>query len=256
MFIDKFSCADACEPLTPASAPSYRRPTLVNHITSRRMLWDRISRRRISLLAWILFILLPGCDGGSPAPGTSSADAAVNDLIHVIDSCPDWTFLSSDDASGRQRVLDSLRPFQRTDTAIIREVVKRVESKYSKEPGYDGHGLDKLFVLNRYVFNVPSSVPARGAQFFDAWRKTRVREDGSADLLWPLSMDEAGLLSLTSPAAGYCGPPYRALAEFDYFNQRFGRRGAPPATKAIHVNRLPLPAADDIKDASPEPSRT
>jgi hypothetical protein len=178
------------------------------------------------LIVLALFIVLQGCDERVPRLGHGGSTALVDDLIGVLESCPAWSALDRDDIAGRRRVLECLRPFQRADTALVRQVLQQFESKHRDDPSDE---VFKLFVLNRYLFNVPPRVSAGDAKFFDAWRVTRYDGKGGADLLWPLSIDESGRLVLTAAAGGYSGPPYRALAEFDYFCQRFGRR--PPDTE-------------------------
>ena len=80
----------------------------------------------------------------------------------------------------------------------------------------------RVFLLNRYLFQVPEISPIDG-HLFGGWAGTPV-ENGMVNRLWPFSYDGQNRLQLVGEFEGYYGPPYRGLDEFDYFQKKFGLR--------------------------------
>ena len=83
--------------------------------------------------------------------------------------------------------------------------------------------MSKLFLLNRYLFKVPACYKLKDARFFGAWGKVPHHAD-EVNLLWPLATDLSGKCVLVAKFGGYLGATYLPLPEFDWFDDRFGRR--------------------------------
>jgi len=84
--------------------------------------------------------------------------------------------------------------------------------------------LSKIYLFNRLYFKVPPGfIPRKDAKVFGGWRGVPLM-DGTINVLWPLTQDLDGHLSLTGQFKGYFGEKYRPLEEFDYFLEKFGTR--------------------------------
>jgi hypothetical protein len=84
--------------------------------------------------------------------------------------------------------------------------------------------MSRLFVLNRYLFDLPPKARIdRGKVYglgFCRWV-----EGNEIPLLWPFSRTDDGTsLSLTGRFRGYMGHEYLAVPAFDYYNRQYGRR--------------------------------
>lgn len=92
-------------------------------------------------------------------------------------------------------------------------------------PGARPYGvseMSRLFVLHRWLFELPPSVPAGGHGFGGFLGKPVV--DGQLLLRWPWSAASDGRLVLTGYFAGYSGEAFDAVAEANEFMARYGLR--------------------------------
>ncbi|HMV83057.1 MAG TPA: hypothetical protein PLD20_07485 [Blastocatellia bacterium] len=145
-------------------------------------------------------------------------------IVELINSSPSWwdsypNYVFSD--AKLQELQACLKQIAKHDTQIIRDAVKAYYSQHSSQGSYNADEKGKLFLLNRYVFNVPNKsvndIPSEVGWFYYGEENT--------DLLWPLSeVDKEGNIKLGLRHAVYTGQRYYPLEEFDFFNRRFGRR--------------------------------
>jgi hypothetical protein len=120
---------------------------------------------------------------------------------------------------GAVRLLSAMKECGRIPLPDLRRQLALLVEEY----GMNEVELSKVFVMNRFIFAVPSHVPWARVQVFGAWAGVPTTHDG-ANLMWPLSERVPGVIELTSHFKGYYGPPYRPLREFDYFSAQFGPR--------------------------------
>ena len=106
---------------------------------------------------------------------------------------------------------------------MLRKAIERFIGERRCANKYSVDDMSKLFVLNRSIFKVPSQSKLPEARFFGGWIGVPRGEKG-VDLLWPLTIRSGGKLELIGDFGGYYGDDFQAVEEFDYFNQRFGRR--------------------------------
>lgn len=86
----------------------------------------------------------------------------------------------------------------------------------------DPSKMGKNFVPNRYVFNVPQRVFLGATPQFGGWF---VPHDGNLlEHMWPLEVNESGMLTLVGLSRGYAGKQYDTIGEFDHFSKANGRR--------------------------------
>jgi hypothetical protein len=152
------------------------------------------------------------------APLQPSEEAQISQILGVLESCPTPTKLRKDDATARGELLTTLHVIDQYPSKTIRVAVKRFLTKH---PG----NLDessKIVVLNRLVFAVPQKEPPHAAGFH-CWG---ISSSDPANYMRPLAVDARGEIIFEGEFLFYIGAPYLALEEFDYFQRRFGRRGA------------------------------
>ena len=97
-----------------------------------------------------------------------------------------------------------------------------IEACRTTKEGFNVSAMSKLFVLNRYVFNVPEFTPLN-QQRFGSFLGVPVLE-GRVNELWPWQIDPAGELQLTGFFRGYAGESFVALEEAEAFQRLYGRR--------------------------------
>jgi len=150
-------------------------------------------------------------------PGTKKIKAA-------LEACPNWTDLPAKDSqtnypfslftpNSTKQIMRTMEDLALNDLNSLGEVLKEyVEDKRKMDP----HAFDipeKLYLINRYVFDVP------------------------AEQVWPLSYSRDGKLELTGEFDYWLGPRIDPVDEFYYFWKLYGRRPgtAPPG----HEDTLP-----------------
>jgi hypothetical protein len=147
---------------------------------------------------------------------------AVRRAVELIESMPAWSDVPADDLFSRRKIIDVLKELAMYDLDILRKAIRRYISRRKREDSYDVSTMSRLYLLNRYIFNVPNKVPLglrRFAAFFGMPYDSQWINE-----LWPLSTDEKGEMVLTGEFRGYFGEVYLALEEFDHFRERYGLR--------------------------------
>jgi hypothetical protein len=167
------------------------------------------------------------------ARSVAADDAAVNRVVSLMESMPAWSAVTPD-AAERSCIERTCREVAAYDKDTIRAAVVRLESPASVARGDFAAREGRLFLLNRFLFDLPISVRRDSPhfQFFFAsfWGLPLSGERGKIDpsdtvaCRWPWSDDYQGGLRLEGVCFGYSGPPYDALRDFDYYRKTFGRR--------------------------------
>src|ERR1700722_10818058 len=171
----------------------------------------------------IAFVTLLGCERNDPSQadtsrpvvrvkptienvplGRHSKDPEVIEAVTVMSDCPIGTQLTDlrRQARERQKITACLRKLTHYRTSVLRaaeleyEGVLRARSPYSS-PG----DLSVLYLVNRYIFNVPDVSPRSEARFFGGWEGVPVT-DNEVNLLWPLAVGKSGDLELSGAFGG------------------------------------------------------
>ena len=151
-----------------------------------------------------------------------ASDSTVNSVVKMIGACPAWSDLRASDILSRKASLACLERISHNDPDVIRKSMERYISNKRRRNAYDVSSMSRLYVLNRYVFNVPEK-----AKFdrptFGGWMGVPHNSE-EINLLWPLSYDQEGKLALTGQFGGYLGDDYLAIQELDYFRSIYGAR--------------------------------
>jgi len=148
------------------------------------------------------------------------------EILAILESSPAWEEVTAEDSSQAERVSSRLRKISLYDTASIRAAISSYIQNHKKLKTYSPSIYGRIYLLNRFVFAVPDRKPKDDDLYFASamWRN-------SESYLWPFSLDQAGVISLVGQYPGFLGEGYGALEEFDYFNERFGRRKFPSVQK-------------------------
>jgi hypothetical protein len=119
--------------------------------------------------------------------GGRSKDIEVIEAVKIMSDCPIRTQLTDvgRQASERQKIIACLGKLARYRTSVLRAA----EVEYTKDSTARGaysqlDDLGVLFLLNRYIFNVPDASPRSEARFFGGWEGVPVTEN-EVNLLWP-----------------------------------------------------------------------
>lgn len=145
-------------------------------------------------------------------------------VINQLKACPVWG-----EARGRQRtgqlVMESIRKIARHPPDALREAIEdycRVSGINGEPDLYDEpdtHRWRKVYILNRYLFDVPEK--GKGCPpYFGSF----IGEASWPGMMWPLAFDKSGMIALQYSLSSYAGPPYRGVEEFDHFLKVYGLR--------------------------------
>lgn len=145
----------------------------------------------------------------------------VAEVVRRIASCPDWTRMSKLDQGAGQQLIQCLEMISSNETPVLRAAFDQLVRHSAGERATSMKGPAKLFLLNRYIFEVPGHVDRKEARSFGGWVQP---ESERANFLWPFRRQANSKLELIDTFHGYFGEEYAALREFDYFNLHFGRR--------------------------------
>lgn len=142
----------------------------------------------------------------------------VNNVISQIMACPAWSEASKRDIKTKENILQCLELISRNNNNVIR---KAIESLFLKYPN-DTSVWSRIFLLNRYIFQVPTDSPIDD-NLFGGWVGIPIHNQ-KVNRLWPFSVDNNNNLILVGVFEGYFGNGYRGLDEFDYFLRKYGIR--------------------------------
>ena len=164
----------------------------------------------------------------SQAKQVQGEDVSV--VLGLIHSCPSFFEITGREAANDKLVLESLQAHLKQIAKYNLTVIRIAVSEYQKEKlnsrAFHSREKSRLFLLNRYIFNVPPGISLDSMPPQIGWRLDGIP---NANLLWPLSViDEQGNITLDVGFVVYTGQYYSPLEEFDYFNERFGLRKIKP----------------------------
>jgi hypothetical protein len=141
-------------------------------------------------------------------------------MLRFVDIEP-WSTLSEQDIAEKGADFDKLgKAFARMAPVDARDVLEQIVSASSQS------AMDRIsnaYLLNRYYFAVPESVPIRDVELFGGWWGVPTNNE-KLELLWPLKRGLRGVVQLKFSFQGFSGPPYDAVGEFDFFKSKYPPR--------------------------------
>ena len=146
----------------------------------------------------------------------------IQKIIRLIERCPSWVGIKNNDTK-RKLILNNLMiiskyPIDDIEKSISQCVKYKIFSK-NFDPAY----MEKIYLLNRYLFDVPKFVPRKNRKVFSGF-SGMPSNDRLIGEMWPLDFDKNGNLIIVGSEAMYNGPLYRADIEFRYFKTVYGLR--------------------------------
>ena len=182
-------------------------------------------KQGLALLLFGSLLCAIGCLHRTPASRVHKDESGVTTVSEQIRECPPWARITPGDIATQRRLIKCMEELSAENTSTLRQAIEKIIEEGPAENNDPFDEWSRLYVLNRFLFNVPRKSKLADAKFFGGWHG--VPQDGIyIDLLWPLRIDSSGLIELVGTTKMYTGPPYQPLLEFDYFNHRFGRRKA------------------------------
>jgi hypothetical protein len=161
--------------------------------------------------------------------------ANVEKIIQLIVEMPDWTGFSLNQEYPEE--IAKIERIAREISSYNLDEIRAAISKLLREAAkpYDFIILQgKFYVLNKYFFNLPETVRRDSPYcraFGGGWLGMpgtgdfkNPRDDDLVHIRWPWEEDASGQWHVTGKYAGYMGPPYDALAAFDFYRESFGKR--------------------------------
>lgn len=158
--------------------------------------------------------------GAGVVQAPETQEQSVSRALSILEDTPDWSGSMQMDPADKARIMRSMEELSRFDTDTLRTAAERHLNAPPKHSFVEVPAWGRVYLLNRYIFNVPSIAPPRTPSFGGWFSAERPQNC----LLWPLALGEEGKLELIATGSHYKGPSYLGLREFDYFRQKFGRR--------------------------------
>ena len=158
----------------------------------------------------------------APAGGNQQVEPSPSTVAREIESCFPWSELRESDDEARKQIMTCFGKIASYDLVMIRLAIEKYVSTKRSQKAFNVAAMSRLYVLNRYLFNVPEKARFEKGTF-GGWMGVPADSE-SINLLWPFTIDEAGTLTLTGQFHGYMGDDYLALKEFDDFNKKYGGR--------------------------------
>lgn len=157
----------------------------------------------------------------------SGSGSVAMKITRLLGEMPSWV---ESHAEQNEQITQTLREISSYEVDEVRRGVVAFVAEVD-EPSFKE--LSKVFLLNRFYFNVPSEISLSEAEFFGGWEGVPYSAE-TVDLRWPFTKNPKGELVITGDFSGYNGDTYACVDEFDYFQQKFGRK---KQVKVEHENR-------------------
>lgn len=139
-------------------------------------------------------------------------------VIEAILKAPQWDYNAFEAGGGSEllKVLFRLGAFSDEDLrAIVAELMRLPGGSPTRNQWF------KVYVINRLVFDIPPEA---------TWRDAKGAPGGFGlppgieSATWPVLFRADNKVAISSRSAGYSGPDYQGLKEYDYFASKYGRR--------------------------------
>jgi hypothetical protein len=152
-------------------------------------------------------------------------DAMSQSIAAELDAMPAWADVSIGDSQALAAIELAIRHLSTDDEETILSAIRRyIEKRYEVDGRLNVSAMSKLFVLNRYIFNVPEFAPLNQPRF-GAFIGIPA-QDGLVNELWPWRIAADGELRLTGFFRGYTGETFQAMKEAEAFLSLYGLRQA------------------------------
>jgi hypothetical protein len=146
---------------------------------------------------------------------------SVSRLLAAFRSLPPWSAADPEPA-GWLRYQEAARLAQTANPAELDKAL--VEFLNEAEGAVGSANESRLFLLSRFVFDLPVRTPAEQRRVFKGWTNwPEPDSENMVNLGWPVRFGPGGP-SLLAAYEGSEGPRYGAVEEFRYLQEHFGLR--------------------------------
>jgi hypothetical protein len=145
----------------------------------------------------------------------------VPQVLRQLRGMPAWSALGPSQVEERAHVVCVVERLARYDLAVLRDAVVQYSGEmFASEGSMFWEIEDRLYTLNKYMFDLPEWAPIGTVQDFGGYPRQPYRS-GMENTMWPLSCGPDGEVLLTGVSVGdYSGPVYDAVRAFDYYRER------------------------------------
>lgn len=148
-------------------------------------------------------------------------------LFELLPNAKAWTDASGYGREDNQYMLEVAQTLLTVDTLSTKPKLQELMDEVSNYGSYYQDDLDelsKVYVLLRFLFDVPPSHDINDASVYGGWiRPDDADTEETYNLLWPVSVED-NQPQVTESFIGYLGAGYDFAGEFDYFAERFSLR--------------------------------
>jgi hypothetical protein len=150
---------------------------------------------------------------------------SVSDLLAAFRSLPPWSAADPESDSGPSGWLkynQAARLAQAANPAELDQALLEFLNEAEGEAGSANES--RLFLLSRFVFDLPAHAPAAQRRVFKGWINWPAPDsEGMVSLDWPVRFGPGGP-SLLAAYKGSEGPRYGAVEDYCYLREHFGLR--------------------------------
>jgi hypothetical protein len=145
----------------------------------------------------------------------------MEEIKNILINMYPWARVEEDGEELKELILHDLKKISEYSIQEIRDGVKAyIDKCINSKFGFDTDDMSKLYLLNRFLFDLPEYVNINEPRFA-AFRGIPVKND-EINILWPFEKNEKNEFQITGMFKGYSGESYLALKEFDFFNNNYG----------------------------------
>jgi len=210
---------------------------------------------------------MPVVSAGRAAGGDVAEERrqASQQIVRLLEQMPSWPGQHEPDAQRKaQRIEQIMRRIAAYDSDTIREgMAAFVEKHVRPSHWYQGTGEEKLFLLNKFLFELPETLPRNSPHIpyttCGWWTNPESRTLHGPDtedwpyVRWPWTAGPDGeyQLVLAGRIIIHFGLPYDGLRHFDYLRKHFSRRKiSQPAQPSVDLP--PPPEVPALKSGQME----
>ncbi len=177
----------------------------------------------------ILELYVLGCMSVGCMSKTLATHNGADEALALIEACPSWLRGPGGQFPDPGPIMSCLRQLDGFQTPVLRAAIQQYQRAHARVG--NNRAAATIFLLNRYLFNVPEWAPLTNGLGFGGWVGVP-RRPREINLMYPLYAGPAGEISLGPGQVGLNGS-YAAIEEFDYLEQTYGRRQS-YAPKQMH----------------------
>jgi hypothetical protein len=160
---------------------------------------------KLCLIVLIVVLTQCGFADNYGQPTNSPVHNEVIEATKLIEACPAWTQIESGDIKKTHSILEILGKLSQYQTSTLRRAIKQFIDTRTL---WEFNDFAKIFMINRYIFNVPQWVNSEDNIQFGGWIGIG-EKNGKIDMLFPFERKPSGKLELVGRHIGYNGPPSR-----------------------------------------------